>query len=74
MHFKHPESPHLARLAPRQPYGEDGEYRWLGMQRMGRSLKACLVDGGGTAPWPTVANVAVQMVRARVGFVAALIA
>jgi len=61
VHFRHPECRHLARLAPRQPYGDEGNHRWLAMQRMGRPLRACLAEGGGTAPWPTVANRAGQM-------------
>lgn len=67
VHFKHPESRHLARLAPKAPYGEDGTYRWLAMQRMGASLHKCLQAGGGSAPWPTVANIAVQIVSSSSG-------
>ena len=63
VHFRNPDCPQLPRLAPRGAYGEDASYRWLAMTRLGRSLRACVDAAGGSAPWPTVANVALQVVR-----------
>lgn len=63
VNFKVPGCAHLAGL-PKDAYGEDGCYRWIAMQLLGRTLADGLEAAGGRIGWPTVAAVAVQAVAA----------
>ena len=63
VNFKYPGSDHLARL-PKNAYGDDGRFRWVAMQLLGRTLAQAIEIAGGMVPWPTVASVAIQALRA----------
>ncbi|RYG49257.1 hypothetical protein EON67_06825 [archaeon] len=55
-------SRHFARLAPRDAYEENAQYRWLVMDKLGDSLAQKAANK--KVPFSTVANIGLQVVRA----------